>query len=141
MFDLFTTEGKIKYFCCALTFWTGSFLLVNKYVKLPSFVSKHNTNDLKNRIISIMHGLTILFMTGYHIYRDNPTLIQPSTEIQHLAILTSCAYFLYDTVACHIYGLTDFSLYFHHAMCVIGCAYAEYIDNSTIPISNLFLSI
>jgi len=133
-----TTYDKLAYFCGALVAWSAIFFIVNNKVILSSKISKREADDLRNRIISIIHGLFAFFVSGYHIYKDSPQLDQQSTPIQHLILLTSGAYFLYDYVACRYYGLADKNLLIHHGMCVGGIIVCEMYNNATTGLTGLF---
>jgi hypothetical protein len=135
-----TITDKAIFFAGAFTAWSVLFLFVNYNVDLPSKLGKRKIDDVKNRIVSIAHGLFALFVTGYHLYRDNPGYADPATPIQHIINLTSCAYFLYDFVACAYYGLADMGLVLHHSMCLIGITSCELMNNATLGIIGLCLA-
>jgi len=103
-------------------------------------LAKKKIDDVKNRAVSIVHGLFALFVSGYHIYRDNPEYAEPASKIQHIIMLTSCAYFLYDFIACAVYGLADMGLVLHHGMCLIGIISCEVMNNATTALIGLFLA-
>jgi len=103
-------------------------------------MSKKKADDMKNRIISIFHGLFAFFVSGYHIYRDNPQYDQQATPIQHMILLTSAAYFTYDFAACVYYGLSDMALVLHHTLCIMGILSCEMTNNGTTAIILLFLA-
>jgi len=135
-----TFEDKATFFSGALIAWTILFLFVNYNLDLPSKLGKKKIDDVKNRVVSIVHGLFALFVSGYHIYRDNPQYTEPATPIQHIIMLTSGAYFTYDFFACAFYGLVDMGLVMHHGMCLIGIMSCELLDNCTIALLGLFLA-
>jgi len=138
MFALDTVSEKLTYYFGAFIVWSGLFIIVNNKVILSSKISKREADDLRNRIISIFHGLFAFFVSGYHIYNDNPQYADKATPIQHLILLTSGAYFLYDTIACHYYGLSDLSLFIHHGMCTVGIIACEMTNNATTALIGLF---
>jgi len=133
-----TFYDKLTYFVGVFIVWSGIFYFVNTKVILSSKISKREADDLRNRIVSIIHGLFAFFVSGYHIYSDNPQYAEKALPIQHLILLTSGAYFLYDTIACHYYGLSDLSLYIHHGMCLFGTLMCEISDNATTALLGLF---
>jgi len=133
-----TTNEKLAYFFGALAAWSGIFFIVNTKVILSSKISKREADDLRNRVVSIIHGLFAFFVSGYHIYRDNPQYADQSTPIQHFILLTSGAYFLYDYIACKYYGLSDTSLLIHHGMCTGGIIVCEMYNNATTGLIGLF---
>jgi len=135
-----TFEDKLTFFFGALAAWTVLFLFVNYNLELPSKVGKKKVDDIKNRVVSIVHGLFSLIVSGYHIYRDNPEYAEPATKIQHIIVLVSCTYFIYDFFACAYYGLADMGLVIHHGMCVFGLISCEMMNNATTGIIGLFLA-
>jgi hypothetical protein len=135
-----TFSDKALFFTGAFTAWSLLFHFVNIHVDLPAKLGKKKVDDIKNRIISIVHGLFALFVSGYHIYRDRPSYTDPSTPIQHIILLTTGAYFLYDFLACCYYGLVDMALVVHHSLCVVGVFFCEYTNNSTAALIGLALA-
>lgn len=131
---------KLNFFLGAVVAWGVFFLFVNYNVELPAKLGKKKIDDVKNRIVSIAHGLFAFFVTGYHIYRDNPQYAEPATPIQHIIMLTSCAYFTYDFIACAFYGLADMGLVLHHGMCLVGIVSCEMMNNCTTGLIGLFLA-
>jgi len=138
MFAFETTYDKLVYFFGALVAWSGIFAIVNANIKLSTKITKREADDLRNRVVSIIHGLFAFFVSGYHIYKDNPQYADQSTPIQHLILLTSGAYFAYDYIACKYYGLSDLSLLMHHGMCVGGIIVCEAYNNATTGLIGLF---
>jgi hypothetical protein len=135
-----TFNDKLTFFAGAFAAWTILFLFVNFNLELPSKLGKRKINDIKNRTVSIVHGLFALFVSGYHIYRDNPQYAEPASNIQHIIMLTSCAYFMYDFIACAYYGLIDTGLILHHGMCLLGIGSCELTNNATTALIGLFLA-
>lgn len=125
-----TLMDKI-YFCLVwFLIWGSYFLLVNASVRPEKVSHKHlskkHADDIRNRVVSITHGLFSFLMTGYHIVKHDPQYNEPITDFQHLLILISLAYFTYDLLACMYYGLDDFALYLHHGLVIFGYATDEY---------------
>lgn len=135
-----TFEEKATFLASAVAAWTVFFLFVNYNLELPSKLGKRRIDDLKNRVVSIVHGLFALVVSGYHIYRDNPQYEEPATKIQHIILLTSSAYFIYDFVACAFYGLADMGLVLHHTLCLLGIGACELSNNATTALLGLFLA-
>jgi len=135
-----TFNDKLTFFGGAFAAWTVLFLFVNFNLDFDPKLGKRKINDIKNRAVSIVHGLFALMVSGYHIYRDNPQYAEPASNIQHIIMLTSSAYFLYDFLACAYYGLADTGLVLHHAMCLIGIGSCELMNNATTALMGLFLA-
>jgi len=134
-----TLEDKLTFFCGATVAWFVLYTFVNYNLELPAKIGKRKADDLKNRVVSIVHGLFALVVSGYHIYRDNPQYAEPATPIQHIILLTSCAYFIYDFIACVYYGLADTGLVLHHAMCLVGMVSCEMMNNCTTGLCKALL--
>jgi len=106
-------------FVYCLMFWMTAFWLVCDKVRIKS-LEKKKGDDVKNRIISILHGLMVLVLSLIHIKNDDPQFGSKNTNFQHFIIISSVAYFIYDMLACMYYGLVDFGLVLHHGMVMIG---------------------
>jgi hypothetical protein len=141
VYEFPTVLDKIYFFFVWLLIWTSYFLLVNNSIQPEKSrkVLKKQADDIRNRMISITHGLFSFLMTGYHIIKHCPQYNEPITNFQHILILISVAYFTYDMIACTYYGLTDFGLYFHHCLVIFGYATDEYYGyggTETLSIEN-----
>jgi len=135
-----TTEEKLTFFGGAFVAWTVLYIFVHYNLELPSKLGNRKINDVKNRVVSIVHGLFALVVSGYHLYRDNPQYAEPATNIQHIILLTSGAYFTYDFFACIYFGLADMGVVLHHVMCLVGIASCELTNNATTALTGLFLA-
>lgn len=135
-----TFNDKLTFFGGAFAAWTVVFLFVHFNLDLDPKLGKRKINDIKNRAVSIVHGVFALILSGYHLYRDNPQYAEPASNIQHIIMLTSCAYFLYDLFACVYYGLADTGLVLHHIMGIVGIGSSELMNNATTALIGLFLA-
>lgn len=135
-----TLEEKLTFFGGAVVAWSILFAFVNYNLELPAKLGKRKIDDLKNRVVSVVHGLFALCVSGYHLYRDNPSYAQQATTIQHIILLTSCAYFFYDFLACVYYGLADMGLVIHHATTLLGMICCEVANNATTGLLGLFMA-
>ena len=116
--------------------WMSLCILVESLFTFKT-LSKKKAHDLKNRIVSIIHGLYSLSLSAYHLYHDQPSYIQKSTELQHFIVLTSIGYFVYDFIACQYYNISDLGLVVHHSLAIGGYVACEYYNNSTISLGML----
>jgi len=133
-------NDKLTFFGGAFAAWTVLFLFVNFNLDLDPKLGKRKINDIKNRAVSIVHGLFAFIVSGYHIYRDNPQYAEPASNIQQIIMLTSIAYFLYDFFACAYYGLADTGLVLHHVMCLTGIGSCALMNNATTAIMGLLFA-
>lgn len=111
--------GKFQLFLASSVAWTAIFLVVNSSISAKN-LKKRDLDDIKNRVISILHGLFSLISTALHIYYDDPQYGTINTAHQEILIIISCGYFFYDMIACAYYKLTDAALIIHHSMTIMG---------------------
>jgi len=119
--------------------WMSICLLIETTISFK-FLSKKKAHDLKNRIVSIIHGLYCLILTGYHLFYDQPSYTQQSSDMQHFIVLTSMGYFVYDFIACEFLGISDIGVVVHHSLAIAGYASCEYYGNATMSLVGLFLA-
>lgn len=128
-FHFETNYEKIFFFFIMLIIWTTYFLIVNVSVKPEKIwlnLSKKHADDIRNRVVSITHGLFTFLVTTYHIFQHKPQYNEPITQFQHFLILMSASYFTYNLIACIYYHLTDAALYIHHLLVILGYFMDEY---------------
>ena len=123
VFDFSTNLAKLKLFFIFSFLWTLLFLIIN-YTVYPERkyknLSKKSADDIRNRIISIIHGLTSFILTLYHLIAERPEYGMNISDTQHFIIIFSSSYFFYDSLACGYYGLVDFALVLHHGLVIFG---------------------
>jgi len=103
--------------------------------------SRKELHDIRNRIISIVHGLVCIVLGGYDVFYNNGYIGQENTPFQVLVTVNSVSYFIYDFIACAMLGLMDISLVLHHSMCVGGFSSCLYYGKSAMEsIVGLYLS-
>lgn len=117
--------------------WMSLCILVETTLSFKS-LTKKKSHDVKNRILSIIHGLYCLILSGYQLVKEQSTYAQKSTELQHFIVLTSMGYFIYDFLACEYLKISSLGLVIHHSLAIGGYASCEYFDNSTISLMGLF---
>jgi hypothetical protein len=76
--------------------------------------------DVRNRMVSIVHGLGIMFFSGYHFYKMPGQCGDPNTLFEKRLAYCSIGYFFYDFAALGYYGLVDQAMTIHHMICIIG---------------------
>lgn len=59
-----STSDQVKVFCYSFFIWTSIFVLVNQKVHLKS-QQKKVQDDIKNRIVSILHGAVTFWAASY----------------------------------------------------------------------------
>lgn len=135
--DLETLPTKLYLLFGSFIAWSLLFIIINYNVNFQKLSKKEN-DDIKNRIVSTLHGLYTFFAIGYHFYKDRPDYGTPNMPIQHIIILTSGGYVLYDTLACLYYGIFDMGLVIHHSMVLFGYWACENYGYSTEGLTGLF---
>ncbi len=58
---------QIKLTVIFTVLWTYLFFIIQYTVRLPK-LDKHNRNDTKNRLVSIVHGLLTFYMSAYCLF-------------------------------------------------------------------------
>jgi len=76
--------------------------------------------DLRNRIVSVVHGIISLFLAAYNTYFLHSPCGAPNTKFEELTLTFSASYFLYDFIAMGYYGILDMSMTIHHNICIFG---------------------
>jgi len=76
--------------------------------------------DMRNRIVSFIHGAIGIVLAGYHTYFLHNKCGQTNTEFEKFIIANSAGYFLYDYIVMWYFGLMDKAMFIHHNICVIG---------------------
>jgi len=137
MLDFNNIHTQLYIIGCSLVAWTVLFLAINHNVYF-SKLSKKENEDIKNRIVSTIHGLYAFGLIGYHLYRDRPEYGTLNTPIQQIIILTSAGYVIYDTIACIYYKIFDTQLIIHHGLVLFGYWATQYYGYSSEGLTGLF---
>jgi len=117
--------------------WSILFFAINWTLTFPKLTKREN-DDIKNRIVSALHGLYAFIAIGYHFWKEQPEYGTTNTPLQHIIILTSAGYVIYDSIACFYYGLYDKGLIIHHSMVIFGYWACQYYGYSTEGLTGLF---
>jgi hypothetical protein len=104
--------------------WTSMYIVVAFLPLLfkPKGVSLKKIDDLdvRNRMISFVHGMTLLIVSGHQFYFAPGSCGDSNTPTQKMLIYTAVGYFMYDMTALFYYGLVDATMVIHHSICIIG---------------------
>ena len=93
-------------------------------------LSREDMLDLRNRIVSILHGTVSLTLSAYNTYFLHSQCGDKNTRFEDRLLTFSCGYFFYDFVAMIYLGLMDKSMFIHHLICVLGMGYSVISDSS-----------
>ena len=80
--------------------------------------------DMRNRMVSFIHGFICIFLAGYSTYFLTSECGQKNTEFEKLIVMNSAGYFMYDFIAMAYFGLLDSGMFIHHNICIIGMVLA-----------------
>ena len=98
--------------------WTSMYIII--HLTINTSLKNLMELDMKNRIISIFHGLASFGLSFYYLISNGFNLESPLDYFNSGIICLSFAYFLYDLIACLIFSLWDIKLIIHHMLCVSG---------------------
>lgn len=103
----------------------GLFYLIIKFTPLDFIlgdqkISKEKDLDLRNRLVSFVHGLGAIYLTSTEFIQGNPVCGATNTERQRLVMVFSSSYFIYDTVGMTLEGLMDKAMLIHHPLALLG---------------------
>merc|ERR1719263_545337 len=108
-------------------FWTAVYnvilLLPMPFKPAHKELNRLDYLDVKNRYISLLHGLTLLFGSIYTYYFNPGSCGDANTQYDKNMIYCAVGYFLYDFFAMAYYGLLDWTMTIHHWICIIGMSY------------------
>ena len=86
-------------------------------VKSLSFL---NELDIKNRVVSVIHGTGLLSLAAYEYYFKPGSCGDATTPYERYCIYFAVGYFLYDFFCMAYYNLLDWTMTIHHWICIIG---------------------
>jgi hypothetical protein len=135
--DLESRENQIFLAVVACVVWTTLSVVFESMFTFKA-VSTKVDHDIKNRFVSIVHGLLLLILAAYNIFHDQPSFTDKNSEIQLFLMLVSMGYFIYDYAACYYYGIADRALAIHHALAIFGYLVAIHYDTSTLAMCGMF---
>jgi TLC domain len=76
--------------------------------------------DLRNRIVSVIHGTAILFLSAYNTFFVHSGCGERNTNLEYFLMQFSNGYFMYDLLAMAYLGILDKSMLIHHNICISG---------------------
>lgn len=98
---------------------------VSKRLHLEPFIvgreiTKLQDLDLRNRLVSFIHGLGVIALTLPEFLNGNPVCGELNTAYQRRVLIFSASYFVYDTLAMIYEGLMDKAMMLHHPLSITG---------------------
>lgn len=108
---------------CASLIWTALFTLFSLCIDLP--IPKKAQWDLRNRVISFLHGLFCIWFATSDLMR-NIKFGAANTEFHEFVLCGSLGYFVYDTLCMIKFGIYDRTIIFHHFLVISADASCLY---------------
>ncbi len=114
------------YILYATIAWTSYFIVVKFFLFKKRFIingkqaSDIEDKDLKNRMVSFIHGLVSCIVSSYHCSFLKTECGALNLPYQRNALIFSISYFLWDTFAMYFEGLLDNAMIIHHSLCILG---------------------
>jgi hypothetical protein len=103
--------------------WSALYLVIKlcKFHKLlVDEAPIEHIKDLENRVVSFLHGVGSLVLSGYHYMMIRTTCGELNTSYQRNVMIFSVSYFTYDLLAMFFEGLLDKAMVIHHPLCMFG---------------------
>lgn len=97
--------------------------------------------DLRNRIVSLIHGSSIMLLAGYNTYFIHSQCGEDNTKFEEFLLNFSGGYFSYDLIAMAYLGICDRSMLIHHLICITGIVFGLFSSSAgNILVGALFLT-
>lgn len=130
------TEEILSFFL-----YTAAWFLLCVAVELLVKGDTKDDHDIKNRVISIIHGMLTLGFAAYHVLTSGLQFCTATTPFEQWIIKLSVTYFIYDFAACIYYDIWDRSLVIHHFSSIAGFMFAYTADvGAKISVLGLFVA-
>lgn len=128
-------------FLISFTIW-NLLNLVAMNIKLPDKdMPREDMLDLRNRIISIIHGTGSMVLAGYNTYFVHSQCGEPNSNFENFLMNFSLGYFAYDLAAMAYLGILDKSMFIHHNICITALIFGLFTGYSAdILVSTVFLT-
>ena len=111
-------------FLLSFVIWNIINLIIMNLNLPDKHLKREDMLDMRNRMVSFIHGFLLMFLSGYHTYFMHSECGQKNTDYEIFIVLLSAGYFFYDLVAMAYFGLLDAGMFIHHNMCVMGMSIA-----------------
>ncbi len=109
-------------FLISFTLWNILNLIVMNLKLNDSHLKRLDWLDFRNRIVSIIHGVFVLFISAYNTFFAHSGCGERNTRLETLIMNFTTGYFAYDFVAMAYLGILDKSMTLHHSICISGLA-------------------
>lgn len=114
-----TGYGLVFDLLVVATFFGLMQILAFQWPDLSRFkIKRKDYLDLRNRQVSIFHGLLGIFAGAYAYATKTHDCSAPSDNFEYSVITCSAGYFIYDFWCMVYFNLLDFDMALHHAMSI-----------------------
>jgi hypothetical protein len=116
-------EQDLTYIAVGFVAWSALYSVIRMLPNSMLFKeepSKADNLDLRNRIVSIIHGTSALCAGAYHFIQGGAECGVLNTSLQRAVLCFSLSYFTYDLVCMWIEGILDKAMMIHHPLCLLG---------------------
>ena len=104
-------------------------------------LKKMDELDVRNRIVSFVHGSILTVLSTYHFYFMHASCGDPNLLWETNLMNLSMGYFLYDFIAMAYYGLLDATMVLHHMSATLGMLFPLSIGlSSNYCIRGMFIT-
>jgi hypothetical protein len=101
------SQELVKMTLVSFVAWNILNLIVMNLKMNDKHLPRNEMLDMRNRMVSFVHGLVGLFISGYNTYFVHSQCGERNTPFEQLIMSISNGYFLYDLVAMGFLGLLD----------------------------------
>jgi hypothetical protein len=105
---------------------TALWCLLCAFVEKQIKGASKEDHDIKNRIVSIVHGVLAFGLSAHYILNGPEGFCSKNNDTERSIIRVSVSYFIYDFIACIYFGIYDQNLIIHHTSAITGFLIAFY---------------
>jgi len=129
-FSILPLREHLELFVISHIFWWLLYAFIHIFIHIKHKNIK-DVYDTKNRIVSIIHGLFCIYISFYDVFVNKTDKCgNDNSNFQNNSLIISCSYFLYDAIACLIFGISNVPMFIHHFVCVLGFYFGIIYNNS-----------
>ena len=107
-------------FIISFTLWNILNIIVMNLKLNDGHLKRLDWLDFRNRIVSIIHGIFILFLSAYNTFFVHSGCGERNTRFEEILMNFTNGYFAYDFAAMAYLGILDRSMTIHHSICIGG---------------------
>lgn len=119
-----------KYFTLSFLIWNTMNLIVMNLNLPDKHMKREDMLDMRNRLTSLVHGTTSLFMAGYSTYFIRSQCGEHNNKFEEFLLIFSAGYFAYDLLVMAYFRILDMTMTIHHSICITGMTIALITGNS-----------